>query len=387
LEFIPYSCQNVVQEDIDAVCRILRSEYLTQGPEVAAFEQSFARRHQVAHAIAVCNATAGLHIALLALGAGPGSKVWTSPNSFVASANCALYCGAIVDFVDIDAATRNMSIDALREKLRRAAEVNDLPAVVIPVDFAGFPSDLREIRELADKYKFRVLEDASHATGATYLGNPVGSKFADATVFSFHAVKIVTTGEGGMVVTNDEALASQLRQLRSHGITRLPEEMEQSSPGPWYYEQRALGYNYRITDMQAALGTSQLQRLDGLRDAREILASRYEELLGDLPLLLPVRLSDRVSAWHLYAVEIDDTKTDKARGEVFSHLRNAEIGVNVHYIPIHMQPFYRKLGFRSGDFPASERYYGRTISIPLFPAMTEKQQRHVATTLRNALCR
>jgi len=387
LEFIPYSCQNIVQEDIDAVCKILRSEYLTQGPTVAAFEQSFARRHEAAHGVAVCNATAGLHVALLGLGVGPGSTVWTSPISFVASANSALYCGANVDFVDIDCATRNMSIDALREKLRHAADVDQLPAVVMPVDFSGLPSDLREIRELADKYKFRILEDASHATGATYRGNPVGSKFADATVFSFHAVKIVTTGEGGMVVTNDEALAFQLRQLRSHGITRLPEEMEQNPPGPWYYEQRVLGYNYRITDLQAALGISQLQRLDDLHCARQILANRYEELLIDLPLLLPVRLSERVSAWHLYAVEIDDIKTDKAREEVFGYLRNAQIGVNVHYIPIHMQPYYRKLGFRSGDFPASERYYRRAISIPLFPAMTETQQQRVADTLRDALCR
>ena len=386
MDFIPYSCQNIVQEDIDAVCRILRSEYLTQGPEVAAFEQAFARRHHADHAIAVCNATAGLHIALLALGVGPGSRVWTSPNSFVSSANCALFCGATVDFVDIEGATRNMSIGALREKLRRAAEGNELPAVVIPVDFAGLPSDLREIRELADEYKFRILEDASHATGATYLGSPVGSKFADITVFSFHAVKIVTTGEGGMVVTNDEELAVRLRQLRSHGITRLSEEMEQVSPGAWYYEQRSLGYNYRITDIQAALGMSQLQRLDDLRSARDILANRYENLLGNLPLLLPLRFSDRASAWHLYAVEIDDSKTDKTRQEVFNYLREAEIGVNVHYIPIHLQPFYRDLGFRRGDFPASERYYQRAISIPLFPAMTEAQQQRVVDTLRGALC-
>jgi UDP-4-amino-4,6-dideoxy-N-acetyl-beta-L-altrosamine transaminase len=385
LEFIPYSCQDVVQDDIDAVCRVLRSEYLTQGPTVPAFERDFARQHQVEHAIAVSNATAGLHIALLALGVGPGSKVWTSPNSFVASANCALYCGADIDFVDIDAATRNISIQALRAKLERVTDPKNLPKVVIPVDFAGLSSDLREIRELANKYNFFVLEDASHATGASYLGNPVGSKFADASVFSFHAVKIVTTCEGGMVVTNNEAMAMRLAQLRSHGITRRPEEMRHGPQGAWYYEQNMLGYNYRMTEVQAALGMSQLQRLSSLRSRRNKLADRYDELLADLPLILPIRLKDRESAWHLYAVEIDDKKTDRTRAAVFEILRKNNIGVNVHYIPIHTQPFYRDLGFQDGDFPVSERYYSRAISIPLFPALTDAQQNRVVAALRNAL--
>jgi UDP-4-amino-4,6-dideoxy-N-acetyl-beta-L-altrosamine transaminase len=385
LEFIPYSCQEVVQEDIDAVCRVLRSEYLTQGPTVPAFERDFAQRHHVAHAVAVSNATAGLHIALLALGVGPGSKVWTSPNSFVASANCALYCGADIDFVDIDAGTRNISVEMLQTKLERVTDPKDLPKVVIPVDFAGLPSDLREMRELADKYNFSILEDASHATGASYLGNPVGSKFADATVFSFHAVKIVTTCEGGMVVTNNEAMAIRLSQLRSHGITRRPEEMEHGPQGAWYYEQRMLGYNYRMTEVQAALGMSQLQRLDNLRSRRQMLAGRYDDLLADLPLILPTRLKDRESAWHLYVVEIDDIKSDRTRSAVFEHLRKHNIGVNVHYIPIHIQPFYRELGFRNGDFPVAERYYNRAISIPLFPALTEAQQQRVVVALRSAL--
>jgi len=385
LEFIPYSCQDIDQDDIDAVCGILRSEYLTQGPTVPLFEKKFAARHQVAHAVAVSTATSGLHIALLALGVGKGSKVWTSPNSFVASANCALFCGAEVDFVDIDAATRNISIEALEEKLAAAENAQSLPDVVIPVDFAGLPCDLREIRKLADKYNFHVLEDASHATGASYLRNPIGSKFADATVFSFHAVKIITTGEGGMVTTNDEALANRLRELRTHGITRDIQQMESASPGAWYYEQRSLGYNYRMTEMQAALGISQLRRLEALKSRREALVDQYDKLLADLPLILPVRLNDRESSWHLYAVEINDTKTRATRAAVFDFLRKENIGVNVHYIPIHTHPFYERLGFRRGDFPACERYYGRAISIPLFPALTGAKQQRVVDVLRRAL--
>jgi UDP-4-amino-4,6-dideoxy-N-acetyl-beta-L-altrosamine transaminase len=386
VEFIPYSRQDIAQEDIDAVNSVLRSDYLTQGPAIPVFEGKFAQRHNVGHAVAVSNATAGLHAALLALGVGPGSKVWTSPNSFVASANCALYCGANIDFVDIDTATRNMSIEALRVKLASAANDGKLPNVVIPVDFAGLPSDWREFRELADEFGFRLLEDASHATGAAYLGSPVGSKYADVAVFSFHAVKIITTGEGGMVTTNDENVAQRLRQLRTHGITRDPEDMEYSSlGGAWYYEQKLLGYNYRMTEIQAALGISQLRRLDDLMSRRQVLAGRYDELLKDLPLLLPLRLNDRESSWHLYVVEIDDAKTEKTRATVFDCLRNENIGVNVHYIPIHTQPFYRRLGFQHGDFPISERYYNRAISIPLFPALTEVQQLRVVGALRKAL--
>jgi UDP-4-amino-4,6-dideoxy-N-acetyl-beta-L-altrosamine transaminase len=385
LEFIPYSCQNIDQNDIDAVNEVLKSTYLTQGPTVPLFEQDFARRHEVEHAVAVSNATAGLHIALLALGIGPGSIVWTSPNSFVASANCALYCGASIDFVDIDAGTRNISVDALRSKLADAAAARKLPNVLIPVDFAGLPSDLREIRELADEYGFRILEDASHAAGSSYLQKPVGSRFADATVFSFHAVKVITTGEGGMVTTGDSTLAGRLRQLRSHGITRDIREMEHQSPGAWYYEQQILGYNYRMTEIHAALGISQLRRLDSLKSQREILANRYNEFLAELPLLLPVQLDDRESSWHLYVVEIDDERTDKTRATVFNYLRSQQIGANVHYVPIHTQPFYQRLGFRIGDFPASERYYNRAISIPLFPALTEAQQGRVVDALQNAL--
>jgi len=381
--FIPYSRQCITEDDIAAVSAVLRSEFLTQGPAVPAFEAMFAERHQVRHAVAVSNATAALHLASLALGAGPGTRVWTSPNSFLASANCALYCGAKVDFVDIDPATRNMSVEALRARLEAAEVSGTLPRIVIPVDFAGLPCDLREMRALADRYGFRILEDASHATGALYHGRPVGSAWADASVFSFHAVKIVTTGEGGLVTTQDDALAQELRLLRSHGMTREPALMQREPDGPWYYEQQRLGHNARMTDLQAALGASQFARLDAMHAQRAALAERYDGLLAALPLKRPARLADRVSAWHLYAVEVDTPRT--TRRAVFDALRAADIGVNVHYIPIHTQPHYERLGFRRGDFPAAEAYYANAISLPLFPAMTLAEQDHVVSSLQRAL--
>jgi UDP-4-amino-4,6-dideoxy-N-acetyl-beta-L-altrosamine transaminase len=384
---IPYSCQNIDEADIAAVTAVLRSEYLTQGPAVGEFEDAFARRHEVAHAVAVSNATAGLHIGCLAMDVGPGKRVWTSPISFLASANCALYCGAEIDFVDIDPATRNMSVGALAAKLERCAPRGTLPDVVIPVDFSGLPCDLREMRELADRYGFRILQDASHATGASYLGRPVGSAYAHATVFSFHAVKVVTTAEGGIVSTQDAALAKRLRLLRSHGMTRESADLIDPAEGPWVYEQQMLGFNYRLTDLQAVLGRSQLDRLTALQRGRVMLADRYDELLGDLPLRLPPRMPDRTSAWHLYVIEVDSQRSARNRAQVFAHLREQGIGVNVHYIPIHTQPFYRRLGFAHGDFPAAERYYEAAISIPLFPAMTQAQQLRVSSALRAALTR
>lgn len=385
MDFIPYSCQQITDEDIAAVAAAMRSEYLTQGPAVTAFENAFAQAHGVPHAVAVANATAGLHIGCLALGVGPGSRVWTTPNSFLASANCALYCGGSIDFVDIDPYTRNMSMDALSAKLVASEATGTLPALLIPVDFSGLPCDLRGMRQLADRYGFRILEDASHAAGASYLGQPVGSAWADATVFSCHAVKIVTTAEGGLVTTRDEALARRLRLLLSHGMTREPAEMDNESEGPWYYEQQLLGYNYRLTDIQAALGSSQLRRMPSLQQRRIELADRYDRLLAGLPLVLPPRLADRLSSWHLYAVEIDDTRAAPGRREVFEAMRAAQIGVNVHYIPIHTQPHYTRLGFSRGDFPAAEHYYARALSLPLFPAMTDVQQDRVAHVLCGAL--
>lgn len=387
MSFIPYSCQQIEENDIASVVAVLRSEFLTQGPAVASFERAFAEHHAVAHAVAVSNATAGLHIACLALDVGPGSRVWTSPNSFLASANCARYCGASVDFVDIDPATRNMCVQALAAKLEGAALRDSLPDVVIPVDFSGLPCDLREMRALADRYGFRLLEDASHATGASYLDQPVGSAYADVTVFSFHAVKVVTTAEGGMVTTQDAGLAKRLRLLRSHGMTREASDLQHSAEGPWVYEQQSLGFNYRLTDLQAALGESQLKRLQAMHTARLKLADRYDLLLGELPLILPVRMPDRVSALHLYAVEVDTERCQRTRAEVFAALRAADIGVNVHYIPIHTQPYYASLGFKPGDFPAAERYYARAISLPLFPKMTYTQQDRVVETLAATLRR
>jgi len=383
--FIPYSCQQITDEDIAAVTAVLRSEYLTQGPAVAAFEQAFAVRHQVAHAVAVSNATAALHIGCLALGVGPDSRVWTTPNTFLASANCARYCGAAVDFVDIDPVTRNISPAELARKLEAAEAKGALPSVVIPVDFAGLPCDMREIRLLADRYGFKILQDASHAAGATYLDRPVGSAWADLTVFSFHAVKVVTTAEGGLLATQDAALAEKLRLLRSHGMTRDPAQMEQAPEGPWYYEQQVLGFNYRLTDVQAALGTSQLARIDTMGVQRDALAQRYDRLLAELPLRLPARQADRKSAWHLYAVEIDAQRTSARRVDVFKQLRAAGLGVNVHYIPVHLQPYYARRGFRRGDFPAAEGYYDQALSIPLFPALTHAQQDQVVHLLGQAL--
>jgi len=385
MSFIPYSCQNIDASDIAAVTDTLNSAYLTQGPAVPAFENDFATRHQARHAIAVANATAGLHIACLALGVGPGSRVWTSPNSFIASANCALYCGAKVDFVDIDPVTRNMSLQALEQKLTQAAKNNTLPAVVIPVDFAGLPCDLKQMRELADRYHFSIIEDASHAIGAEYLGKPTGSAYADITVFSMHAVKIITTAEGGVITTQDDALAKKLRLLRSQGITRESADLQYNPEGPWVYEQQLLGFNYRLTDIQAALGSSQLRKLDAWLQRRTQLADRYDELLAGLPLKIPARLSDRRSSWHLYAVELDSEATRRSRYEVYMGMQGAQIGVNVHYIPIHTQPYYRALGFAEGDFPNAERYYSRAISIPLFPSLTDTQQEYVASTLRTLL--
>ncbi|NTZ43426.1 UDP-4-amino-4,6-dideoxy-N-acetyl-beta-L-altrosamine transaminase [Altererythrobacter sp. SALINAS58] len=379
-EFIPYSRQEIGEKDIAAVEELLRSNFLTQGPAGPAFEKAFAERHGVAHAVAVSNATAALHLGCRALGVGPGSRVWTSPNSFVASANCALYLGASVDFVDIDPVSRNMSIPALAAKLEAADRSGTLPTVVIPVDFSGLPCDLADLRSLADRYNFKILEDASHATGASYKGAPIGAAYADATVFSFHAVKIVTTAEGGMITTPNEALAEKLRLLRSHGVTRDENLMAHPSEGGWYYEQVALGWNYRLTDIQSALGLSQLQRVDTWRDLRARHADRYDRLLDSGPFKLPIREADKVSAWHLYAVELT-AEANIGRAELFAAMREANIGVNVHYMPIHCQPYYADLGFARQDFPNAVRYYEQALSIPLFPAMTEAEQDRVVETM------
>lgn len=384
MDRIPYSCQTIEEEDIAAVAAVLRSPFLTQGPEIARFEQAIADMHDAPHAIAVCNATAALHIACLALDLGPGDRLWTSPISFTASANCGLYCGATVDFVDIDPKTRNMSVDALASKLAAAEAAGTLPKIVVPVDFTGLPCDMAAMRKLADRYGFALIQDASHAVGASLDGKPVGL-CADIAIFSFHPVKIVTTGEGGVAVTASAELAQKMALLRSHGITRDPEMMENPGEGGWYYEQILLGFNYRMTDLQAALGLSQLQRLPSMWQKRDERARRYDDRLADLPLHLPARANDRNSAHHLYVIEIDETRSSLTRRELFDALTAAGIGANVHYIPIHLQPHYRRLGFAPGDFPAAEAYYRRAVTIPLFPRMTDEQQDRVIDCLKSAL--
>lgn len=379
---IPYSTQDITAHEIAAVQEVLGSGWLTQGPMVPRFEERVAELHQVPHAVAVANATAGLHLGCLALGVGAGSRVWTSPISYVASANCAHYCGAELDFVDIDPATACLSTAALADKLELARRYGTLPNVVIPVDFAGQSADLPGMRELADRYGFALLEDASHAVGARLQGHPVGSRHADLAVLSFHPVKIITTGEGGMVLARDERLVQQLRLLRSHGITREPALMQSVSPGEWYYEQVALGFNYRMTDLQAALGCAQLDRLPGFLAARQRLATRYDRLLAGLPLQALTRLSDRQSSLHLYAVRLAP-QIDRAA--VFARMRAAGIGVQVHYIPIHLQPYWHARGFAPGDFPQAEAWYRSALSLPLFPAMSEAQQDEVVDTLQTAL--
>ncbi len=389
MDFIPYATQSISEEDLAAVREVLTSGWLTQGPAVPRFEQAFAALHGVPHAVAVSNATAGLHLACLALGAAPGQWVWTTPNSFVASANAALYCGADVDFVDIDPQTRNMSVPALAARLEEAERLGRLPSIVVPVHFGGLACDLVPMRALADRYGFKILEDASHAVGASYQGRPIGSDWADISVFSFHPVKIVTTGEGGMVTSRDAALADRVRLLRSHGITRETERMQWPDTGAWHYEQLALGFNYRMTDIQAALGASQLQRLQAFHQARLRLADRYEGLLEALPLRRPARSpgpgTSAVSSWHLYVVEVLPGEGVADRATVFARLREAGIGVNVHYEPIHLQPYYRQRGFAPGQFPAAERYATQAMSIPLYPALTDAQQDRVAATLAQAL--
>lgn len=383
---IPYGRQHISADDEAAVLAALRSDWITQGPAIPRFEQALAARVGAAHGVAVCNATAGLHIACLALDLGPGDRLWTSPNTFVASANCGLYCGATVDFVDIDPQTYNMSVPALAAKLEAAAAGGTLPKVVVPVHFAGQSCDMQAIHALAQRYGFRTIEDASHAVGGSYLGQPVGNgRFSDLTVFSFHPVKIITTAEGGMVMTNDAAMAARLERLRSHGITRDAALMEGDPEGPWVYEQVELGLNYRLTDLQAALGHSQLSQLDSSVARRHAIAQRYDAELAALPLTTPFQSPDAHSALHLYPIQLDSSRSTLTRRQLFDGLRAAGIGVNVHYIPVHTQPHYQRLGFAPGQFPVAEAYYAQAVSLPMFPTLTDAQQGEVIAALRRLL--
>jgi UDP-4-amino-4,6-dideoxy-N-acetyl-beta-L-altrosamine transaminase len=385
---IPYGRQDITAADIEAVVAVLRSDFLTQGPAVPRFEQGVAKRVGAQHAVAVNSATSALHVACLALDLGPGDLLWTVPNTFVASANCARYCGADVDFVDIDAATWNMSVDALSAKLQQARRQGRLPKVVVPVHFSGQPTDQEAIAALAREFGFRVVEDASHAIGASRHGEPVGSnRWADVTIFSFHPVKIITSAEGGMALTNDGTLAERMSLYRSHGITRDARRFEDpvahDDPPGWYYEQQLLGFNYRITDLHAALGASQLERLDAYVQRRNELANRYSTAFAGLPIQLPTVLAGNRSAFHLYAVRC--ARGVRSRRAVYDALRARGIGVNLHYLPVHLQPYYRRLGFAPGMFPEAETYAEEAVTLPLYPTMTDGQQDQVIQVLRETL--
>lgn len=384
---IPYGRQEITPSDIEAVVEVLRSDFLTQGPMVPRFEAVVAQRAGARHALAVNSATSALHIACLALGLGPGDWLWTSPITFLASANCGLYCGAKVDFVDIDPRTYNMCTQALERKLEQAEREGRVPKVVVPVHFGGQSCDMAAIGKLADRYGFRVVEDASHAIGSTYRGEPVGNcRYSDITVFSFHPVKIVTTAEGGMALTNDARLAESMGLLRSHGMTRDPSLMTHEPDGAWYYQQVALGFNYRMTDLQAALGVSQMARLDAYLERRHAIARRYDAMLAGLPVVTPWQHPDSLSAFHLYVIRLKLDQLQKTHRQVFDALRACGIGVNVHYIPVHTQPYYTRLGYGSGGFPEAERYYAEALSLPMFPLLTESQQDRVHLALQEAVC-
>lgn len=380
---IYYGHQRITEKDIQAVERVLHSDWLTQGPAIEAFEKKVANYCGAKYAVAVTNATSALHIACKTADLGEGDVLWTSPITFTASANCGRYCGADVDFVDIDDKTYNMSVAELRHKLETAVQK---PKVVIPVHLAGQSCDMEAIKALADEYGFKIIEDASHATGADYKNTKVGScRYSDMTVFSFHPVKIVTTGEGGIVLTNNQELYEKLKLYRSHGITRDSDLMTQEADGPWYYQQIELGFNYRMTDMQAALGCSQMDYLDEFVARRRYLVKRYNEKLKDLPLRTPYQDEATNPSWHIYIIRVDFTKVTLSKNKIFARMRDRGIALNLHYIPVHTQPYYQKLGFQKGDFPVSEKYYEEAITLPLYYDLTDKQQDEVIEALKEVL--
>jgi len=384
---IPYGRQDIQQEDLTAVLEVLQSDFLTQGPMVPRFEEAVASYCNARCALATNSATSALHISLLALDVGPGDWVWTSPNTFVASSNAALYCGANVDFVDIDPNTFNMSVSILENKLAEAQKHGRLPKVVVPVHIAGQSCDMFGICKLAEHYGFKIVEDASHSIGGKYLGQPIGNcQYSDITVFSFHPVKIITSAEGGMALTNDDALADKINLLRSHGITRNPAQMSDKPHGPWYYEQISLGYNYRMSDLHAALGLSQMARVNEYVDKRHSIADFYNRELAGLPLNLPFQGSFSRSSYHLYIIRLQADKiAPLTHNQVFQGLRDQGILVNIHYIPVHTQPYYSAMGFNWGDFPNAEAYYRSAISIPIFPTLTESDQKYVVSRLEEVL--
>lgn len=383
---IPYGKQSISQQDIDAVLEVLQSDFLTQGPKVPLFEQAVADKIGAKHAIAVNSATSALHIACLALGLGQGDWLWTSPITFVASANCGLYCGAQVDFVDIDPRTYNLCPQALEAKLITAENEGKLPRVLVAVHLCGQPCDMESIHALSQRFGFKVIEDASHAIGGKYQGEYIGNcRYSDITVFSFHPVKIITTAEGGMALTNDDQLAEKMDLFRSHGVTRDEKLMTHEPDGPWYYQQIELGYNYRMTELQAALGISQMERLDAFVARRHELASRYDQVLEKLPVTIPWQHPASYSGLHLYVIRLQLDKIAKSHRQVFEALREQGIGVNLHYIPVPTQPYYRKMGFQAGDFPEAECYYSEAISLPMYQSLTDEQQNEVLRVLESVL--
>nr|WP_208019639.1 UDP-4-amino-4,6-dideoxy-N-acetyl-beta-L-altrosamine transaminase [Candidatus Chlorobium masyuteum] len=383
---IPYGRQDISEDDIQAVANVLRSDYLTQGPVVPAFEKSVKDYCGAKFAVAVNSATSALHISCLALGVGPGDIVWTTPISFVASANCALYCGARIDFVDIDPLTYNMSMDCLSVKLEFAEKEGKLPKVIIPVHLAGQPCNMAAIHSMSERYGFKIIEDASHAIGGRYLDAPIGNgRYSDITVFSFHPVKIITTGEGGMALTNDPEIANKLVRLRSHGITRVQEEMTHITDGPWYYQQLELGFNYRMTDIQAALGLSQIKRLDEFVKKRRKIADRYNKYFADLWVTTPFEAPDSYSATHLYIVRLKLNEIKFSQKDIFEWLRSCGIQVNLHYIPIYRHPYYEKMGYIKKDYPQAEAYYAQAMSLPVYPALSDLQQEEVVQRMNTPI--
>lgn len=384
---IPYGRQEISEADVEAVCQVLRSDYLTQGPVVPAFERAVADYCRAVDAVAVNSATSALHIACLSLDLGPGDWLWTSPNTFVASANCARYCNANVDFVDIDAKTYNLCPGKLEEKLHSAKKTSTLPKIVVPVHFAGQPCDMARIHELGNEYGFSIIEDASHAIGASYDGIKVGScTHSDITVFSFHPVKIITTGEGGMCVSNDPRLLNKMKKLRTHGITSDASEMhERPNDEIWNYQQIDLGMNYRMTDIEAALGLSQLRRIDQFISLRSDIAKRYDALLKSLPLTTPWQLPGTASSYHLYPICVEKSLGGPTQRAVYDGLRRRGIAANLHYIPVHRQPYYEQLGFRLGDYPDAELFHRRVVSLPIFPSLKTSQQDAVVESLQDIM--